>query len=168
MEIRRSTYAAMADRFVPLHEFVVQPVESEPETAVIEAVVEPQIDETPPPTRDASAEVRRFRAAVRDAVDVAIRALLCDVAAEVLARELELAPANLEAIVERARARHEDEGIVCVRVHPDEVAQLAGVDVDVVADAHVRRGDALLQVRSGTIDASLGARLADVLDGVAP
>ncbi len=94
--------------------------------------------------------------------------MLFDVACEVLARELELAPANLEAIVARACARHTSEGIVSVRIHPDEAAQLCDAGVEVIADSAVRRGDALLQVRSGTIDVTLGARLAAVLDRIAP
>jgi hypothetical protein len=158
----------MADSFIPLREFVVQTHEPEPE--ILDPIA-PAYAEEPqcahPQARDAFTEIRRFRAAVCDAVDVAARTVLCDVAADVLARELELAPANIEAIVARACSRFASEGIVCVRVHPDEAEQLRGAGVDTVADPALRRGDAVLCVRSGTIDVTLGARLAAVLDGVA-
>jgi flagellar biosynthesis/type III secretory pathway protein FliH len=158
----------MGDRFVPLREFLLQA--REPEREVFESVVHAQPQEfhqVQPNAHEALGDLRRFRAAVSDAVDVAVGSVLCDIAAEVLARELELAPANLEAIVARACARHASEGVVCVRVHPDEAAQLREAGVDVIADSAVRRGDVLLHVRSGTIDVSLGARLAGVLDAAA-
>lgn len=158
----------MGDRFVPLREFVLQA--HEPEREAFEAVVHVQPDElhqVQPNAPEALGDLRRFRAAVSDAVDVAVETVLGDIAADVLARELELAPANLEAIVARACARHAGEGIVCVRVHPDEAAQLRDAGVDVIGDSAVRRGDVLLCVRSGTIDVSLGARLAGVLDAAA-
>lgn len=156
----------MADRFIPLHEFVV-PTRG-PETQHVEAsVVTPEV-ETRADSREASADVRRFRAAVRDAVDVAAREVLCDVAAEVLARELRLAPADIDAIVTRACARYASEAVVRVRIHPDEVPRLERANVDVVPDPDLRRGDAMLDVISGTIDLSLGARLSEILESVAP
>lgn len=154
----------MADRFIPLRDLLCDA--SEPEIEPVETVPAPA-EETIPLAREAVGDVRRFRAAVRDAVDVTVRSVLCDVAAGVLARELTLAPANLEAIVEHACERHLAEGVVRVRVHPDEASQIAGTALDVVADASLRRGDVLLEARSGTIDVSLGARLAGVLDTVA-
>lgn len=156
----------MADRFIPLHEFVLPALEAQTEF-VQPAVVIPSIDARPD-FSEASADVRRFRAAVRDAVDVAVRDVLRDVVAEVLARELELASVNVDAIVARACARYASEEVVRVRVHPDEAERIESTNVDVVADAGLRRGDVLLEVRSGTIDVTLGARLADVLDGAMP
>ena len=155
----------MADRFVPLREFLA--VTSELQTGDVEAPVETPLEAPQPQAREAMGDVRRFRAAVRDAVDVTVRGVLCDVAAGVLARELALTPVNLQAIVARACERHAAQGIVRVRVHPDEAANVAEIAVDIVPDNSLRRGDALLEVRGGTIDVSLGARLADVLDAIA-
>jgi len=155
----------MADRFIGLREFAAKAVTREEEP--VEAVAEPPAIEVQPDIRAAAADARRFRAAVLDAVEVTVRAVLCDVAAEVLARELQLAPVNLDAIVARACARYANEGIVRVRVHPEEAAQLETRDVEIVRDSGLRRGDAVLEVRSGTIDVTLGARLDDVLDGLA-
>lgn len=157
----------MGDRFVPLREFVGGSHQAELEEAV-EAAVSPSTAETPTGAREAVAELRRFRAAVRDAVDVAVADLLRDIAAEVLVRELALAPANLEAIVERACDRYGSEGVVRIRVHPGDAAFVEVADVDVVLDSGLRHGDALLDVRSGTIDVTLGARLEDVLCALAP
>ena len=158
----------MGDRFVALQDFLLPALVSEPLESFDEQLIAPQRDEAPHELREAVGEARRFSAAVRDAADVSVRSLLCDIAAEVLARELQLAPANLQAIVAAAYARHENEGVLVARVHPDEVGALAGSALEVVADCALRRGDAVLQVRSGTIDVSLGARLADVLDGLTP
>jgi flagellar biosynthesis/type III secretory pathway protein FliH len=158
----------MADSFIPLREFVLKAHEPEPE--ILDPIAPDDAEEPPcgqTQAREALAEVRRFRAAVYDAVDVAVQTVLRDIAAEVLARELELAPANIEAIVARACSRFASESIVCVRVHPDEAVQLRNAGVDAIADPALRRGDAVLRVRSGTIDVSLGARLAAVLDGAA-
>lgn len=155
----------MADRFVPLREFLAGTSESQ--TDDVEAPVETPLEAPRPPAHEALSELRRFQAAVRDAVDVSVRSLLRDVAADVLARELSLAPANLQAIVARACERHAAQGVVRVRVHPDEAASVAELAVEIVADARLRRGDVLLEVLSGTIDVSLGSRLADVLDAIA-
>ena len=154
----------MAEDFTPLDAFLRPPIDSEPACVETEAAV-PVCEATPPDLREAIAEVKRFRAAVADAVDVAVDALLCDIAASVLARELEVAPANLREIVARACRRHANEPAVRVRAHPDEIAQLAESGNDTVADRALRRGDALLEVRAGTIDLTLGARLAAVLSG---
>lgn len=158
----------MADRFIPLRVFLLQTHEPEPE--VPEQIAPEHAEQTEcaqPQGHETLAELRRFRAAVSDAVDVAVRSVLCDVAADVLARELELAPANIEAIVTRACTRYASDGVICARVHPDEAAQVRNTGVDAIADPALRRGDAILCVRSGTIDVTLGARLGAVLDSVA-
>lgn len=156
----------MGDRFVPLSEYVLQPPEPVPEVLDPVPTVPVEEEQSRPLAHEAFGQVRRFRAAVFDAVDIAVRDVLCDVAAEVLARELELAPANVEAIVARACARIGDEDLVAVRIHPDEAGQLSLAGVNLIADSRLRRGDVLLQVRSGTIDLTLGARLAAVLDRI--
>jgi flagellar biosynthesis/type III secretory pathway protein FliH len=111
----------------------------------------------------ALSEVRQFRAALADAVAFASTALLEDVAAAVLARELQLAPADIAAIVADALARYREDDPLVVRVHPEDAAALAQFDVKVVPDASLRRADASIELRCGTIDATLGARLARVL-----
>jgi flagellar biosynthesis/type III secretory pathway protein FliH len=113
---------------------------------------------------DVGARVRRFRAMLADALDRSFADLLRDIAAEVLGRELQCAPAELQAIVERALERAADELPVCVHVHPSQLALLQ-LDLPVVADARLRCDDVRIDLRSGTIDASLGLRLEQLLTG---
>ncbi len=107
--------------------------------------------------------VRRFRAALGEALDGAVETLLREIAAAVLARELQLAPVDLGAIVKSVRREFAAEEPVRVRAHPGDVASLAQLDVAVVADPALRRGDVEIDVRDGTVDATLGARLEAVL-----
>ncbi|HET9393697.1 MAG TPA: FliH/SctL family protein [Candidatus Rubrimentiphilum sp.] len=110
----------------------------------------------------AAREVRLFMARVAEAVESATEMLRADIAAEIVGRELQLAPADLRSIVERTVRRYVLETPVRVRVHPDDLGAFDGT-VPAVADAQLRRGDAVLELRTGTIDASLGARLDAVL-----
>jgi flagellar biosynthesis/type III secretory pathway protein FliH len=151
----------MPEGFIPLD--VILRAHS-PEPPVIEEVEEPTLKPNEcVEQNDALGEVRRFRAALADAFDVALAHLLEDVAASVLARELALRPADLGAIAKTALARYDAEDIVRVRVHPEDTAALCALDVRVVADARLSRGDAILEVRSGTIELTLGARLEAIL-----
>ena len=108
-------------------------------------------------------QIRRFRAALDDALEMRLEELLADIAAGVLARELELAPCAIRAIVDRGRSRMEEACPLRVRVHPSEVASFPDYDLPVAGDPSLRRGDAQIDLRAGTIDASLGVRLENVL-----
>jgi flagellar biosynthesis/type III secretory pathway protein FliH len=108
-------------------------------------------------------EIRRFRAAVADAFEFEVEELLRDLAGSVLARELQLAPADVRAVVERARSRYARERVLAVRAHPAEVESLAALGVEVLPDAQLRGGDVIIDLQSGTIDLSLGVRLDAVL-----
>jgi len=110
----------------------------------------------------AAREVRLFRAHLMEALDAAIETLCNDIATEVVGRELRLAPAEIKAILQRALERYAAEGPVCIRVHPDD-ADLLACEIPLVGDCALRRGDAVLELRNGTIDASLGVRLDSVL-----
>jgi len=113
----------------------------------------------------AAREIRLFQAHLREALDSAIETLCDDIAADVVGRELQLAPADIKEIVKRALDRFAAEGPVCVRVHPDDRDALSA-DVPSAADCTLRRGDAILAVRSGEIDISLGVRLDSILRAV--
>lgn len=106
-------------------------------------------------------EARRFRAALADATSACLADLLADLSAQVLARELELAPADVQRIVEDALERYGAD-VVTVRVHPSEAA-LLGDAWRVELDERLRCGDVEIVVANGTIDARLGSRLARVL-----
>ncbi len=96
-------------------------------------------------------------------LEAALETLLADIAADVLARELQLAPCEVAAIVERALRRYAAEKPARVRVHPEEAGTIGAGDFEVVADSTLRRGDAVLECAAGELDASLGVRLATVL-----
>ena len=147
----------MSDNFVPLAEFL-RPVAREP-------VVEP-----PPPAEARIADVcddycetlraaRRFRAGLADALDAAVERLLRTIANEVLARELQLAGADVAAIVSAALDRFAGDTVLCVRAHPRDWDALAGFDLERVADAALQPGDIRVELHSGTIDLTLAARL---------
>lgn len=148
--------------FTPLRSwFTTEPAsEAEDETRLV-------VDD--PPRNDDESEaveallrdVRRVRAALADAVQAALADLLTDIAAGVLGRELQLKACDLGAIVGRALERYGDVTPVCVRVHPDDAGAVDGYPIR--SDSSLRRGDAIIEVQSGTIDARLGVRLDRVL-----
>lgn len=116
----------------------------------------------------AISEARFFRAHVLEAVDVALSTLLADIASEVVARELQIAPVDLSAIVTAAVQRYEFETPLRARAHPQDVLALACTGLPVVADDGLRRGDVLLELRDGAIDLSLGVRLERLLSARSP
>lgn len=117
--------------------------------------------------REMLRDVRLFRARVAEAVESAVRVLLCDVAAEVLARELHLAPPDIRAVVDAALARFSQEEPVRVRVQPGDATRVR-CGIPVVEDARLAAGDAVIELRDGDAVSSLGVRLEAVLGNAAP
>lgn len=111
----------------------------------------------------AARDVRLFHARVEEAIESSVATLRCDIAAEIVGRELQLAPASIAEIVRRAVRRFHADSPVRVRVNPEDLDSLADDGVQSVADRDLRRGDAVLEVGGGTIDVTLGVRLAAVL-----
>jgi len=107
-------------------------------------------------------DIRLFRARIEEAVEEAVHVLLADIAADVVARELQLAPADIRAIVRRTMQQFAAEQPLRVRVDPSSVHTL-DCGVPVVADESLRPGDAIVELRTGSIDATLGARLETLL-----
>lgn len=103
--------------------------------------------------------IRRFRAALADALDAAVARLLLEIAENVLARELALRAADVASIVAKTRERLLDERIVAVRVHPRDREALAELQIERISDATLAPGDIVVELRSGTIDLRLPARL---------
>lgn len=111
-------------------------------------------------------DMRIFRARMAEAVEEAVETLAGDIATQVLGRELELARANIGAITKRALQRFAAEEPLRVRAHPDEV-ELLDCGVQVVADDSLLHGDVVIELRTGTVDATLGTRLDAVMRGAA-
>ncbi|MDP9111043.1 MAG: flagellar assembly protein FliH [Candidatus Eremiobacteraeota bacterium] len=157
----------MHDEFKPLASLFREP--TSPAAAMDSAPIQTgdPIPDHEDDVRDAwralAREVRIFRARLEDELAIALDALLPDVAADVLGRELRLQAADLARIVGAAVERYAHEEPLRVRVHPSDRDLLADLDVAIVCDKDLRRGDAVLELRSGTIDATLGARLETLL-----
>jgi flagellar biosynthesis/type III secretory pathway protein FliH len=163
----------MLDAFVPLAEYLHARAPQPPlEAEIGEALAgEPHpCAETPVDEHAACdemlAEIRRFRAALADALDARVEDLLREIAAGVLARELRLAPADVGAIAAHELALAGGPPLR-LSAHPDECAALSAFACPVVADPTLLRGDLVIALRSGTIHATLGCRLERALASAA-
>lgn len=137
-----------------------EPAQSEPSPEIVEQPLERSASE-----EEIAREVRLFHARMREMLEEAVQTMLCDIAADVLARELRIAPADIARIVDAALQRYASEEPLRVRVHPQECARVR-CEAPVVADARLRQGDALIELRSGWVEATLGVRLESVLRAV--
>jgi hypothetical protein len=104
-------------------------------------------------------DARLFRARLADALDDAVARLVREIATDVLARELRLAPCEIAVLVRRVLERAP---VVRVRVAPADLTLVPGVPV--LADPDLSAGDAVLELGRGELDARLGVRLAAVLE----
>ena len=111
---------------------------------------------------EALRDARLFRARLADAFADAAPRLLRELACEVLARELRLAPCDLAVLVRRVSERIP---VVRVRVAAPDLGAVTGVPL--VADPALAAGDAILEIAGGALDARLGVRLAAVLEAFA-
>lgn len=164
----------MSEGFIPLARFLRPPP---PELVPLSLPQPPAAGEPPAPFSHpaetfteysaAFGAVRRFRAAVADALDVAVQQLLPEIAENVLARELTLEGADVAAVVAKTRERFSNEKVLTVRVHPRDRNALCGLEIDAVLDESLAPGDVIAELRSGTIDLRLRARLENALDACA-
>ena len=152
----------MSERFVRLAAYL------RPKAPQIEELPEVVSEPVHPDVEDTIGAARRFRAALADALDTAVAYLLREIAVNVLARELALAPADVAAVVVAALARLNDERVLLVRAHPEDLDALTALEIECVADAKLHRGEVLFEVRSGTIDLRFGARLEAAVAACAP
>jgi Flagellar assembly protein FliH len=104
-------------------------------------------------------DARLFRARLADAFDDAAARLVRELAADVLARELRLAPAEIGTLVRRVLERAP---VIRVRVAPADVGFIRGVPV--LADPALAPGDAIIELGRGELDVRLGVRLSAVLE----
>jgi hypothetical protein len=105
-------------------------------------------------------EARLFRAALADALELEVERLAAALAVEVLGRELQLGGCELEAIAKRLVAERRSDEPLRLRVAPGDAHISCGLPV--VGDVALALGDAILECRSGEIDASLRIRLAAI------
>ena len=164
----------MSEGFIPLARFLSPPP---PEPVALPLPAPPAAGEPLAPSSQPAESfteyaatfgaVRRFRAALADALGVAVQQLLAEIAENVLARELTLAGADVAAVVAKTRERFANERVLTVRVHPRDRDALCGLEIDVVLDESLAPGDVMAELRSGTIDLRLRTRLENALDACA-
>jgi flagellar biosynthesis/type III secretory pathway protein FliH len=165
----------MSEGFVPLARFLRPPP---PEPVVFSLRQDPAAAQSIAPclhSEESFAQfaatfgaIRRFRAGLADALDVAVQQLLAEIAENVLARELTVAGADIAAIVAKTRERFLSERVLSVRVHPRDRRCLESLEIDSVLDETLVPGDVVAELRSGTIDLRLRARLESALAACAP
>jgi flagellar biosynthesis/type III secretory pathway protein FliH len=159
----------MSDEFVPLAMYL-RPAAALP---VVEAspVCDNETSDLPrvlTESDDAIRAARLFRAALADALDIAVQSLVRTIARDVLARELELDRADVAGIVTNALDRQAGERVLSIRAHPMDLAALASIGLERIADDTLAPGDILMVLHSGTIDLSLNARLESAIGAVIP
>jgi flagellar biosynthesis/type III secretory pathway protein FliH len=150
----------MPDDFVPMRAWLQPPPLLREEAVAEEAEI---LDESFDVEEEASDPIRnamRFQAALEDALTYCLDALLTDLSSDVLARELQLKPCDMARVVKSALARYDAEP-VSIRVHSADAAALESYPIRI--DDTLRRGDAVIELHCGTIDAKLGTRLERVL-----
>ncbi len=162
----------MSDAFVPLAALLRPPAPLQEALATTAPAAEPAT--VPAHVRESEREpaaafgaARRFRAGVADALDLAVRRLLAEVAENVLARELTISGADIAAIVAKARERFARERVVAVRAHPSTRAQLRELEIEKIFDEALAPDDVILELRTGTIDLRMRARLEAALAAAA-
>jgi flagellar biosynthesis/type III secretory pathway protein FliH len=111
--------------------------------------------------------MRCFRAALADALEAAAQRLLPAIAHDVVGRELRIEPADLGAVVAEAVERFGREQVLVIRARSDEIGAMEWLGVELAADDRLPRGDAEIELRSGTIDMRLHARVEALLTNAA-
>ncbi|HEY1867185.1 MAG TPA: FliH/SctL family protein [Candidatus Cybelea sp.] len=155
----------MSEAFVPLAVFLAPPGPDSPSQAPARPPPAPVVPEE---LETVVRAARRFRAALSDALEAALPQLLRAIAEDVLARELRLEPAAIVRVVAAELDRVAHDHVVAIRVHPSENDAVARLGIPTIADAALDPGDCRVELRSGTIDSSVSARLETVLAAHAP
>jgi hypothetical protein len=115
-----------------------------------------------PPSEFASLALLRL--AALEAFERAAARLLEGLAHDVLGRELRLAPADVEALVARARAAFATSGPVAIEVSATDATAVAErFDLPVRIDPALAPGDIVVRVRDGAFESPFAFRLASVL-----
>jgi flagellar biosynthesis/type III secretory pathway protein FliH len=115
-----------------------------------------------PPAADVGAELARLHLAAAEALERRVARLLEGLARDVLARELQLAPADLRTLAANALAAFRDERPFAFAISPEDADGFEGA-LPVRADPSLRPGDLVVEVRDGALESHLSFRLATVV-----
>lgn len=140
-------------------------------TAAGMAAVQPVIDRMTASIAELASYRARFR---RDSEPELLRLALA-VARKILRRELTVDPHSLLGILKAALETINQAEVLCVRVNPEDAAQLTGKlsslglpdAVEIVPDRTLERGSVILDTKRGQIDASMQTQLAEIENGFA-
>jgi flagellar biosynthesis/type III secretory pathway protein FliH len=145
------------ERFISLAAFVRGPAPAA--GPVAPAVVRGVIDFA---HADLATELSLMRLAALEAFERSTAQALRLFASDVLARELALSPADIEALVKRALASFAEHEPVAISVSPSD-AERVRAQVPVRIDPALEAGDLVVQVRDGTLESQFSFRLEDAL-----
>jgi hypothetical protein len=127
-----------------------------------------------PEHRAAEVSVQRFcgelalaRLAAIEAYERAGRELIATLANQVLARELALAPSDIEALARNVLERFASEEPVAVVVSPSLATRIC-TGIPVRADLVLDDDDLVLEVRDGLLDLRLNVRLTNAIEDALP
>lgn len=107
-------------------------------------------------------EIALLRLRAVESFERARRRLLHRFAQEVLARELQSSPADIEAIAQKALDVFAQESPVSLAVSPADAACLR-IDVPVRIDAALQHGDVIVDISDGQFESPLRLRVARIM-----
>lgn len=151
--------SSIVEPFVPAHA-------APPERPILAAPSYASADPCGCERSEALRDARIFRAALADALAALAEDLMRRLGADVLGRELQLAPADVETIARRLLLERRTDEPLRLRVAAADSA--IACDVPVVVDPELAAGDAILECRSGDIDARLAVRLGALFNETIP
>jgi len=114
------------------------------------------------PVRDvveAMRDVRLFRARIAEAVEEAAARVLHRIAEDVVCRELQMAPCDIDAVVRTCLAQLTDRQGLRIFVHPDDAHAVRSYETE--CDTTLERGDCRLELAYGSVHSTLVLRLAE-------
>ncbi len=111
-----------------------------------------------------AAEVVRLRARAAELLETETESLLQMIASRVLVRELELAPADVEALIATVVTEWNGSRPLRFRVAESDLDDLRPLGETLVPDPSLQPGDLQVEIADGVIDLRLGTRLAAVLE----
>jgi len=120
-------------------------------------------------------EFSGMRQRFRQEAEEDVVALALAIARRILHRELTMAPETLLGLVKAALEKMEAREVTRVRIRPEDAAMVKQFlekmglpqQLEVVADASLERGAAILDSSRGALDASVGTQLAEIERGLA-
>ncbi|HEV3156965.1 MAG TPA: FliH/SctL family protein [Candidatus Baltobacteraceae bacterium] len=115
------------------------------------------------PTHPFIVEFALARALVYESYERSRVSLLEQLADAVLGRELTLEPIEINELAQRIWESARDAEPIVLRVHPDDAVALDATELPVRSDRSLQRGDLVLELRDGEIDARYAVRRADVI-----